>query len=211
VTALREWSARHGVLLVFDEVITFRAEHSGLQARYDVTPDMTALGKIIGGGFPIGAVAGRAEVMDVLNPQSPRYVFPHSGTFTANPISMTAGMAAMLKFDPPAVARLNALTDRARNGIEGAIRATGAPASVTGAGSMFLVHMKETPPRNYRDAYPTPDESRRLKALLDHLYNEGCSIISTGACTFSTPMTEAEIDTLVGAFKSGFAKLASMG
>ena len=141
VTALREWSARHGVLLVFDEVITFRAEHSGLQARYGVTPDLTALGKIIGGGFPIGAVAGRAEVMDVLNPQSPRYVFPHSGTFTANPISMTAGMAAMLKFDRPAVARLNALTDRARNGIEGAIRATGAPASVTGAGSMFLVHM----------------------------------------------------------------------
>ena len=211
VTALRKWSARHGVLLVFDEVITFRAEHSGLQARYGVTPDMTALGKIIGGGFPIGAVAGRAEVMDVLNPQSPRYVFPHSGTFTANPISMTAGMAAMLKFDRPAVARLNALTDRARNGIEGAIRATGAPASVTGAGSMFLVHMKQTPPRNYRDAYPTPDESRRLKALLDHLYNEGCSIISSGACTFSTPMTEAEIDTLVGAFKSGFAKLASMG
>ncbi len=211
VTALREWSARHGVLLVFDEVITFRAEHAGLQARYDVTPDMTALGKIIGGGFPIGAVAGRAEVMDVLNPQSPRYVFPHSGTFTANPISMTAGMAAMLKFDRPAVARLNALTDQARNGIEGAIRATGAPASVTGAGSMFLVHMKQTPPRNYRDAYPTPDESRRLKALLDHLYNEGCSIISTGTCTFSTPMTEAEIDTLVGAFKSGFAKLASMG
>jgi hypothetical protein len=57
---------------------------------------------------------------------------------------------------------------------------------------------------------PTADESRRLKALLDHLYNEGCSIISTGTCTFSTPMTEAEIDTLVGAFKSGFAKLASM-
>jgi len=86
-----------------------------------------------------------------------------------------------------------------------------AGALVTGAGSMFLVHMKQTPPRNYRDAYPNPDESRRLKALLDHLYNEGCIIISTGTCTFSTPMTEAEIDTLVGAFKSGFAKLASIG
>src|ERR1044072_4928153 len=125
VTALRKWSERHGVLLVFDEVITFRAEHGGMQARYGVTPDLTALGKIIGGGFPIGAVAGRAEVMDVLNPQSPRYVFPHSGTFTANPISMTAGMAAMLKFDRPAVARLNALTDRARNGIERADPRTG--------------------------------------------------------------------------------------
>ena len=178
--------------------------------RRSSTPDLTALGKIIGGGFPIGAVAGRAEVMDVLNPQSPRYGFPHSGTFSANPISLTAGMAAMLKFDQPAVARLNALADQARNGIESAIRATSAPASVTGAGSMLRVHMKETPPRNYRDAYPNPDESRRLKALLDHLYNEGCIIISTGTCTVSTPMTEAEIDTLVGAYKSGFAKLASM-
>ena len=73
-----------------------------------------------------------------------------------------AKFTAMLKFDRPAVARLNALTNRARNGIEGAIRATGAPASITGAGSMFLVHMKQTPPRNYRDAYPTPDESRRI-------------------------------------------------
>jgi len=70
--------------------------------------------------------------------------------------------------------------------------------------------MKQVPPRNYRDAYPTPDESRRLRALVDHLYNEGCIIISTGACTLSTPMTEAEIDTLVAAFTSGFAKLASM-
>ncbi|MBL9140673.1 MAG: aminotransferase class III-fold pyridoxal phosphate-dependent enzyme, partial [Phycisphaerae bacterium] len=72
VKALREWSTEHGVLLIFDEVITFRAEHAGLQSRYGVSPDMTALGKMIGGGFPIGAVAGRAEVMDVLNPQSPR-------------------------------------------------------------------------------------------------------------------------------------------
>jgi glutamate-1-semialdehyde aminotransferase len=77
--------------------------------------------------------------------------------------------------------------------------------------SMFLVHMKLTPSRNYREAFPTPDESRRLKALLDHLYNEGCIIISTGTCTFSTPMPEAEIDTLVEAFKSGFAKLGSVG
>ena len=77
--------------------------------------------------------------------------------------------------------------------------------------SSFILQTSSTPPRTYREAYPTPDESRRLKALLDHLYNEGCIIISTGTCVFSTPMTEAEIDTLVGAYKSGFAKLASMG
>jgi len=208
VKALREWTTRRGALLVFDEVITFRAEYGGLQTRYGVTPDLTALGKMIGGGFPIGAVAGRAEVMDVLNPHSPRYLFPHSGTYTANPISMAAGLAAMEKFDERAVTRLNALADRTRAGIERAIRATGVSASITGAGSMYLVHMKKQPPRNYRDAYPTPDEARRLKALIDHLFNEGCIIINTGSWTLSTPMTESEVDTLVRAYESGFARLA---
>jgi len=210
VKALREWTTRHGALLVFDEVITFRVEHAGLQSRYGVTPDLTALGKMIGGGFPIGAVAGRADVMDVLNPQSARFLFPHSGTYTANPISMTAGLAAMEKFDKPAVARLNALADRAKAGIERAIRASGVAASIAGAGSMFRLHMKPKAPRNYRDAYPTPEETRRLNAFIDHLFDEGCMIIGTGSSALSTPMTEAEVDTLIAAFESGFAKIASM-
>ena len=210
VKALREWTTRHGALLVFDEVITFRTEYAGMQSRYGVTPDLTALGKMIGGGFPIGAVAGRADVMDVLNPRSSHYLFPHSGTYTANPISMTAGMAAMKKFDKAAVTRLNALADRAQAGIVNAISATGVRACVTGAGSMFRVHMKPQPPRDYRAAYPTPDETRQLKALIDHLFAEGCIIIGTGSSALSTPMTEVEIDTLVNAFKTGFAKLAAM-
>jgi glutamate-1-semialdehyde 2,1-aminomutase len=84
---------RNGSLLVLDEVITFRTEYGGLQNRYDLTPDLTALGKMIGGGFPVGAVAGRADVMDVMNPLSDRFVYPHSGTFSANPISTAAGLA----------------------------------------------------------------------------------------------------------------------
>ncbi len=209
VRALRDWTTKNGALLVFDEVITFRTEYSGLQTRYDVTPDLTALGKMIGGGFPVGAVAGRTEVMDILNPQSGRYLFPHSGTYTANPISMTAGLAAMRKFDQPAVARLNALADRAKSGIQEAIRSSGVNACVCGAGSMFRVHMKEHPPRNFRDAYPTPEETRQLKALIEDLFNNGIIIINTGSSTLSTPMTETEIDALVDAFRSGFAKIAA--
>jgi glutamate-1-semialdehyde 2,1-aminomutase len=210
IAAIRDWTRRHDTLLVLDEVITFRTEYGGLQARYDLQPDLTALGKIIGGGFPIGAVAGSAEVMDVMDPHGKNYRFPHSGTFSANPIVMTAGLVAMERFDPPAVARLNALADRAIRGIDQAIRDTGARACVTGAGSMFRVHMKDRPPRNYREAYTTPDENARLKALLDHLFDAGFVMINTCTATLSTPMTETEIDALVAAMCSGFKKLADM-
>ncbi|MFG0284251.1 MAG: aspartate aminotransferase family protein [Phycisphaerales bacterium JB039] len=208
--ALREWTERNGALLVLDEVITFRSEFGGLQDRYGLAPDLTALGKIIGGGFPVGAIAGRAEVMDVMNPRSDRFVYPHSGTFSANPVSMCAGLAAMELFGPDAIARLNALTARAMQGIDEAIARTGAAACATGGGSMFRVHMKAAPPRNFRDAYMTAEESARLKALLDHLFSAGFVLINTCTATFSTPMTEAEIDALVAAFEAGFEKISAM-
>ena len=87
VTALRDWTEAAGALLVLDEVITFRCEHGGAQTWYQVTPDLTAMGKLIGGGFPVGAIAGRADVMDVMNPLADDLLFPHSGTFSANPIT----------------------------------------------------------------------------------------------------------------------------
>lgn len=212
IRAMREWTTRTGALLVLDEVITFRTEVGGLQARYDMKPDLTALGKMIGGGFPIGAVAGRGDVLDVMNPKrAGKLLFPHSGTFSANPISITAGLAAMEKFDAAAVKRLNAMADRAVQGIEQAIRDTGITACVTGAGSMFRVHMKAHPPRDYREAYQNADEKRRLTMLLSHLFDAGCMLINTGSWTLSTPMTEAEVDTLVAAMRSGFERIASAG
>jgi glutamate-1-semialdehyde 2,1-aminomutase len=156
VSALRDWTTRNGVLLLIDEVITFRSCYGGLQQQYMVTPDLTALGKMIGGGFPIGAIAGRAEFMDVLNPRSPKYCYPHSGTFSANPVSVGAGLAAMEKFTRSEVERLNALTRLAVKRVEDAIRQTGVVASVTGSGSMFRVHLKPTPPRDYRQSHLSP-------------------------------------------------------
>lgn len=210
VKTLRDWATRHGALLVLDEVITFRSAYGGLQTHAGVTPDLTALGKLIGGGFPVGAVAGRAQVMDVMNPRGDRYLFPHSGTFSANPISTTAGLTAMRLFDEHAVARLNTLARRAMDGIGEAIQTTGARACVTGGGSMFRVHMKPEPPRNFRDAYTTEAENRRLKTLLDHLFDEGFVMINTCTAALSTPMTESEIDALVAAMTRGLAKIASM-
>jgi len=207
IEAIGEWTEKHNVLLVLDEVITFRTEVGGLQQQYNIKPDLTALGKAIGGGFPVGAITGRAEVMDVMNPLAEKVLFPHSGTFSANPITMTAGLTSMELFDALAIERLNALAKRAIHGIEEAIRETGAKACVTGAGSMFRIHMKQDPPKNFREAYLTKEENAKLKILLDHLFDEGFLMINTCSAALSTAMTEAEIDALVSAIKSGFQKL----
>ena len=203
VEAIREWTIHNDVLLVFDEVITFRSEYGGLQEQYNISPDLTAMGKAIGGGFPVGAIAGRRDVMDVMNPNNSPLLFPHSGTFSANPITLTAGLTAMKKFDRDAVARLNALTQKARGGIEKAISESSASACVTGAGSMFRIHMKNEVPMNFREAFLTEDENAGLKQLLDHLFDAGFLMINTCSAALSTPMTEMEIDGLVEAVKTG--------
>jgi len=210
IAAIREWTARHGALLVLDEVITFRTEVGGMQQRYGLKADLTALGKIIGGGFPVGAIAGRADVMDVMNPQASKLLYPLSGTFSANPVTMTAGLAAMQHYDAAAVARLNALAERAMHGIREAIGRTNAQACVTGTGSMFRVHMKPTAPLDYRQQFLSADEAKRLKVLLDHLFQEGFLMINTCSATLSTPMTEVEIDALVDAVEGGLRRIASM-
>ncbi len=207
VEFLREWTAANDALLVFDEVITFRSEYGGAQEWYSVRPDLTAMGKAIGGGFPVGALAGRAEVMDVMNPRRTPLLFPHSGTFSANPITLTAGRVAMELFDREAVARLNALGRRAKEGIEAAIARTGARACVTGGGSMFRVHFKPDAPLNYREAFQAPEEVARMKAMLDHLFDAGFLMINTCAFTLSTPMGEDEVDALVEAMEQGFRKI----
>ena len=210
IAAIREWTARNGALLVLDEVITFRTEVGGMQQRYGLRADLTALGKIIGGGFPVGALAGRADVMDVMNPQASKLLYPLSGTFSANAVTMTAGLAAMQHYDAAAVARLNALAERAMHGIREAIGRTNAEACVTGTGSMFRVHMKRTPPLDYRQQFLSADESKRLKLLLEHLFQEGFLMINTCSATLSTPMTEVEIDALVDAIEGGLRRIASM-
>jgi len=207
VSALREWATKDGSLLLFDEVITFRSEYGGAQEWYGVHPDLTAMGKMIGGGFPVGAIAGRADVMDVMNPLADTVLFPHSGTFSANPVTMTAGLVTMELYDEDAVARVNSLAERAVEGINRAIEETGAIACVTGRGSMFRVHMKDHPPGNYREAFVTPEESRRLNLLLDHLFDAGFIMINTCSATTSTAMGEEEIDALIDAFAEGLEKL----
>jgi len=207
VCALRKWADDNASLLVFDEVITFRANYSGAQQNYSVDPDLTALGKMIGGGFPTGALAGCDKVMKVLDPTEPKVLLPPSGTFSANPITMTAGLVAMRDFDQAAVEKLNVLATYAQDEITKVISEVGIGACVTGAGSMFRVHLKAQPPKNYREAFADKIESKLISELLDHMFDNGVMMINTCSATLSTKMSKKEIDHLVATLKSGFELL----
>lgn len=207
VNTLRAWTRENGALLVFDEVITFRVETAGAQAHYQADVDLTALGKIIGGGFPIGALAGKKEIMDVMDPSAPQLLFPHSGTFSANPISMVAGLTTMQLFDAAAVQRLNDLGDIARRTIEEVIAVADVPACVTGGGSMFRIHLKPKPPEDYRSNFAGPVGAERLGVLLDHMFDNGIMMINTATGMLSTVMTQAEIDRFADVLLGGLRKV----
>ena len=207
ITEIYQWTRKNNALLVFDEVITFRTLYGGAQEWFDVRPDLTALGKMIGGGFPVGAFAGRSDIMQLMNPLSDHYLFPLSGTFSANPITMVAGLAAMEMYNEPAVQRINKLGDKARDGIAEAIRIADVPFCVTGAGSLFRVHIKPEVPENYRAAFPTVEEANLLNALLDYLFDNGIMMINTCTGALSTAMTENEIDISIEIFLNGFRKI----
>ncbi len=204
IQAVYDWTRRNDALLCFDEVICFRANYEGAQADYPVKPDMTALGKIIGGGFPIGAFAGSNEVMSILNPGGDNYRFPLSGTFSANAISMTAGMVAMEMFDREAVRKLNIIAGIAAKQVSEAGKIADIPLSITGKGSMFRVHFREKAPVSYRDAYDDEQMRKVISVFLDHMYKQGIMIINSCSSVFSTVITQKEIDVLSEAMLSGF-------
>ena len=204
IEAIYKWTRKNNSLLVFDEVVSYRVNFAGAQCSYSIKPDLTALGKIIGGGFPVGAVAGKAEIMKVLDPRATFLKHPHSGTFSANPISMTAGRVAMEMFDEKAVLDLNALAMTARKQIEESIKIADVPMCITGAGSMFKLHFQEKAPNTYRDAYQNKETREIINDLLDYLFlKEDIIMINTLACMFSTILTQKDIDRLSEALLRG--------
>ncbi len=204
IEAIYQWTRKNNTLLVFDEVVSFRVNYAGTQDSYSVKPDLTALGKIIGGGFPIGALAGKTEIMDVLDPRGTFLKHPHSGTFSANPVSTTAGRVAMELFDEQAVLKLNTFVKNARKQVEEVIRIADVPVCITGAGSMFKLHFQETPPNRYRDAYQNKETRAIVDELLDYLFlKEHIVMINTLACMFSTTLTQENVDQLSEALLRG--------
>jgi glutamate-1-semialdehyde 2,1-aminomutase len=208
VEAIYSWTRANGALMVFAEVVTLRGNYGGAQEKYSVPPDLTAMGKIIGGGFPVGALAGRAEVMSVFDNHRNTILYPHAGTFSANPITMTAGFVAMELFDQLAVMKLNETTATAKEQVQQAIKNADVPVSITGAGSMFRIHIKEKPPGTYREAYQPHAEKALINELMDYMYyHENILLINTCSCMLSTVIGQKEIDRLAEAYERAFKHL----
>jgi glutamate-1-semialdehyde 2,1-aminomutase len=207
LAALREVTARHDIVLVFDEVITLRVGPGGMQSLHGVTPDLTAMGKIIGGGLPIGAVGGRRELMELFDPGRREPVM-HASTFSGNPLSMAAGLAAMRAYDTAQRERIEGLGDRLRSGFDRAFERVGIRGRALGAGSLANVHFGAGPFENARDALAGMSTSTPLGRLL-HLgmLRRGVASASRLMYCISTPMSETEIDEAVEALQDTLVEL----
>jgi glutamate-1-semialdehyde 2,1-aminomutase len=156
-----------GAVLIFDEVITgFRLGTGGAQAAYGVTPDLTCLGKVIGGGLPIGAVGGRAEIMDDLAPTGPVY---QAGTLSGNPLATAAGLAVLDHLDAGLYATLTARAERLAGGLEKALSGAGVPARAPQVGPLVGMYLGDESPTDYDAARRTDDAAyaRFFHGLLD--------------------------------------------
>lgn len=199
LAAVRAATREAGVLLIYDEVITFRLSPGGAQGLWGGDPDLTTLGKIIGGGFPVGAVGGRAEVMRVFDPSGGRPPVPHGGTFSANPVTMAAGVASMRLLDAPAFDALDRRGEAVRAGVREALAAAGVEGAVVGAGSLLRVHFTAADVTDYRSAYAEGVSARRLAAFYLGLLNRGVLAAPTGLMALSTAMTDDDVAEIVAA------------
>jgi glutamate-1-semialdehyde 2,1-aminomutase len=195
---LRDVTRRLGALLIFDEVITFRLGYGGAQALFGVTPDLTVLGKIIGGGYPIGAVAGAAEVMELFNPARPGAV-TLSGTFQANPVTLAAGIAAMKRLTPEALEQLNALSARLVARLRPLLGQARIPLQVNAIGSLLNLHATAEPVTDHRSS--ARGDREFLKWLHLALLNEGVLLSPRGMACLSLAMTEADLAHFLAAFQ----------
>jgi glutamate-1-semialdehyde 2,1-aminomutase len=201
---LREICNENDILLIFDEVVTgFRLGLGGAQEYYGVEPDMTILGKIIGGGFPIGAFCASDEIMEKISHikyPEPETRSAHGGTFTGNPISTVAGKATIEELEKkPIYKKIDSLGEKMRKGLGDIFERGKIPASVTGVGSVFGIHFQETPPKNAGDTMN--NDMNITKKYFQHMLEKGIIYLSptTSHSWISSPHIEQDVDEYLAA------------
>lgn len=185
---LRETTRQLGVLLVFDEVVSFRIAWGGAQEFFGITPDLTIFGKLIGGGFPLGVLGGRADVMALFDPSRGPPAVPHPGSYNANPMSLAAGAATLELLTREAIEALNRRGDALREQLRDLFDHTDLRTRITGLGSLFAIHPTEHPELRHR--------------IFLGLYNQGVLIDPRGVGTLSTAIGEQEIARFLEAFRT---------
>lgn len=196
IRVINEARERDGVLVILDEVINFRLGTNGTASYFDLQPDFITTAKIIGGGLPVGAVSGSEKMMAVFDHTAGKAAVAMGGTFSANPLSMTAGLAAMQHYDGAAVARLNGMGDALRMIVNTSLEQAQSSARLEGLGSLFKLHLGHREITGYRNAYPTPSEAIAFKNIHEAMLADGILLTPSCSGALSTPMTDGEIKHL---------------
>jgi len=193
---LRKVTRELGILLIFDEVISFRVAPGGAQQLYGVTPDVTTLGKIIGGGLPVAAFGGRADVMDLLDPRRNPNI-AQGGTYNGNPLGMAAGLATMSELTPDLYNELNRQGARVAEHLSEVFASHQVPVQVNSVGSLFALHFTDTPVVDYRTMAAA--NKKMTRDLFLGLVNQGVLMAPRAMGALSTPMLEQDIQQFIDA------------
>ncbi len=205
---LRGETERAGALLILDEVMTSRLSPGGLQKVRGVKPDLTTLGKYVGGGMSFGAFGGRADVMDLFDPRRPD-ALPHAGTFNNNPLTMSAGLAGITEvYTPDAAVALNERGDALRERLNALCRKADAPVQFTGIGSMIAVHMLRGPVHAPEDA--ARGDARLKELFFFDMLAHGIWLARRGMMALCLPIGDAECDQLAGAVEEFLSSRRSL-
>ncbi|MNZ85151.1 Glutamate-1-semialdehyde 2,1-aminomutase [compost metagenome] len=202
---LRSLTTEYGSLLIFDEVMTgFRVDQNCAQGRFGITPDLTCLGKVIGGGLPVGAYGGKKEIMEQIAPSGPIY---QAGTLSGNPLAMTAGFTTLSLLIPEVYDRLEALSARLEAGFTANTKEKGIPCTINRVGSMVCPFFTDTPVINYESAKSSDlDLFRRyFAAMVEHGVNIAPSQFE--GMFVSAVHTEEDIDATIEAQRQALKKL----
>jgi glutamate-1-semialdehyde 2,1-aminomutase len=203
---LRSISKREGALLIFDEVITgFRMAYGGAQGVYGIDPDLTVMGKIIGGGLPVAAYGGKRHIMERVAPLGPVY---QAGTLSGNPLAMRAGLATLPKLEAPQFYEsVNRRTQRLAEGLRAAIKEASVPGQVNAAGSLLTVFFCEQPVRNYDDAKKS--DTKKFGKFFQEMLERGIFLPPSQyeALFVSAAHTDADIDRTIAAARESLAAL----
>jgi glutamate-1-semialdehyde 2,1-aminomutase len=205
---VRKLTREHGALLVFDEVMTgFRVAYGGAQALYGVRPDLTCLGKIIGGGLPVGAYGGNGEIMRCVAPEGPVY---QAGTLSGNPLAVSAGVATLNYLRRPGVyEKLEKLADQLVSGLKNAAQDAGVSVQVNRVGSMFTTFFAPAPVRDYASARSS--DTARYARFFHALLRSGVYLAPSQfeACFLSLAHTRRDVSATVRAAREGFRAVAA--
>ncbi len=206
LAGLRDLCHRHGIILIFDEVITgFRVSPGGAQRTFGIQPDLTCLGKIIGGGLPVGAYGGRRELMGLVAPEGPVY---QAGTLSGNPLAMMAGLWSLQKLSPSLYKRLASLSLRLASGLADAARGAGVPLQINAFGSLLTPFFSTQPVRDYQTAISA--DTTRYAVFFREMLAAGVYIPPSQfeAWFLSAAHTPGDVDNTVRAAERAFKVVA---